>query len=738
MKRKLFCLLTLLLTVCSGAWAADYVEICSANLSGVTDKNRASGSSDGNKCTIGWSNINKLSDGQSVSGTTYLKISGGYVTLALSSGTFQAGDIITASVSANSNNKTVGINLHTKEGNGKTTTVTTQGNAYDVTYTLVAADIEEDGSLKIFGPQTNGRYYSFSVKREDISSAPTITTDLSSTANVTVGVPQEFSIVATGASSYQWYLKGEAIDGATSSSYSYTAEAAGNEEIYCNAINAIGTTKSTVCTVTAAMPASAPTITTNLETAYNVIKSQTLELSIVATGASSYQWYLDGEAIGGATTDTYTFTAGSTIGATNTIYCAATNAAGTTNSTTATITTTGRSDCELTNIKFSNGAYGAINNSAYDENTIAVPYMSGESAPTVNESSIDISDGATYALDGNTLTVTAEDGTTNKAFTITTVPMTPLEVATDVETTSFSNVPSWIFNLYGYSWGDKDSDRKGLKFAKAVNENNNMRIALGNTRQYYFIGAAKKLTLKGSPCATRKVNVYKNGTKVSSNVDNTTIEVDLDEDNPCMVMIESNQTSGDGGFKSYAILAATQKTITPANAMSTYVTPAALDFSEVDGLTAYVATGKGTGTVVMSPVTAVPADTPLLLVGTAGTPYSVPVAAEASAPGTNYLKKGPQDFTGTEEDKYILWTDGKFHLVDEGTLAANKAYLDLAGTGARELSIAFEDDGETTAISEVRGLKSEVRGEYFNLNGQRVAQPTKGLYIVNGRKVVIK
>ena len=196
--------------------------------------------------------------------------------------------------------------------------------------------------------------------------------------------------------------------------------------------------------------------------------------------------------------------------------------------------------------------------------------------------------------------------------------------------------------------------------------------------------------------------------------------------------------SGDARVNSLSVTYSEAVTITPANNMSTYVTPAALDFSGVDGLTAYVATGKGTGTVLMSPVTAVPADTPLLLVGTAGTPYSVPVAAEASAPGTNYLKKGPKTFTGTEENEYILWTDGKFHLVAAGSLAANKAYLDLADAGAHELSIVFEDEGETTAISEVRGLKSDVRGEYFNLNGQRVAQPTKGLYIVNGRKVVIK
>ena len=70
-------------------------------------------------------------------------------------------------------------------------------------------------------------------------------------------------------------------------------------------------------------------------------------------------------------------------------------------------------------------------------------------------------------------------------------------------------------------------------------------------------------------------------------------------------------------------------------------------------------------------------------------------------------------------------------------IAANKAYLAVpSDAGARDF--VWFDEGETTSLSEVRGLKSDVRGEYFNLNGQRVAQHTKGLYIVNGRKVVIK
>jgi hypothetical protein len=47
------------------------------------------------------------------------------------------------------------------------------------------------------------------------------------------------------------------------------------------------------------------------------------------------------------------------------------------------------------------------------------------------------------------------------------------------------------------------------------------------------------------------------------------------------------------------------------------------------------------------------------------------------------------------------------------------------------------DDNDVTAIEAVKAQNVE-NGQYFNLAGQRVAQPTKGLYIVNGKKVIIK
>ena len=69
------------------------------------------------------------------------------------------------------------------------------------------------------------------------------------------------------------------------------------------------------------------------------------------------------------------------------------------------------------------------------------------------------------------------------------------------------------------------------------------------------------------------------------------------------------------------------------------------------------------------------------------------------------------------------------------TIKAFHAYL-TNESAARE--IAF-DGGETTGISEALRLNEDIRNKkYFDLTGRSVVQPTKGLYIVNGKKVVIE
>ena len=74
----------------------------------------------------------------------------------------------------------------------------------------------------------------------------------------------------------------------------------------------------------------------------------------------------------------------------------------------------------------------------------------------------------------------------------------------------------------------------------------------------------------------------------------------------------------------------------------------------------------------------------------------------------------------------------------DNVIDAHKAFLAVPeGVSVDSRLFLGFDDGETTSI-DVRSKMEDGRGDVYNLNGQRVAQPTKGLYIVNGRKVVIK
>ena len=112
----------------------------------------------------------------------------------------------------------------------------------------------------------------------------------------------------------------------------------------------------------------------------------------------------------------------------------------------------------------------------------------------------------------------------------------------------------------------------------------------------------------------------------------------------------------------------------------------------------------------------------------------------AEAPDGNLLKAGDGTTVigGSSNYDYVL-KDGMFRRATEGAVDKGKAYLhlDALPSNASELTIIV---GETTNISEELRMKSEefATAPFYNLNGQRVVQPTKGIYIVNGKKIVVK
>ncbi len=67
-------------------------------------------------------------------------------------------------------------------------------------------------------------------------------------------------------------------------------------------------------------------------------------------------------------------------------------------------------------------------------------------------------------------------------------------------------------------------------------------------------------------------------------------------------------------------------------------------------------------------------------------------------------------------------------------IPAFRSYLTVNKVGnAAALTFSYADD-ETTGINAFKGTNTD--GEYYNLKGQRVAHPSKGVYIHNGRKVI--
>ena len=174
----------------------------------------------------------------------------------------------------------------------------------------------------------------------------------------------------------------------------------------------------------------------------------------------------------------------------------------------------------------------------------------------------------------------------------------------------------------------------------------------------------------------------------------------------------------------------------------------ALDFTGL-GVKAYKATLTGENTVLLSPVTTVPANTGLFLKGAPDT-YNVPVITSASAVEGNLLKPSadadiPASVDGTNHYVLANGTNGVgFYNLDAAkNIGAGKAYLEtttaLATGSTARVSIVFEDE-ETTGISATLNDNVGMENDkaFYNLQGQRVAQPRKGLYIMNGKKVIEK
>ena len=160
-----------------------------------------------------------------------------------------------------------------------------------------------------------------------------------------------------------------------------------------------------------------------------------------------------------------------------------------------------------------------------------------------------------------------------------------------------------------------------------------------------------------------------------------------------------------------------------------------------EGVTAYYAQQKDETTVTLKEIEGgyIPANTGVVVAGTAKTYVADITTTGVTLGEENLLQPWLTAGTPAADTYYTLAVEAEkpvFKQSTGGTLAAGKAYLVLpVGVDARVLAVWF-DDGETTGITSTAMQPSTE--QYYDLQGRRVTQPTKGLYIVNGKKVIIK
>lgn len=161
----------------------------------------------------------------------------------------------------------------------------------------------------------------------------------------------------------------------------------------------------------------------------------------------------------------------------------------------------------------------------------------------------------------------------------------------------------------------------------------------------------------------------------------------------------------------------------------------ALDFSNV---TAYVVSEVTAETVVLTKIEEAPANTPVILNAAEGA-YNLGIIESAQDVGNNYLKVSDGAINGNGKIYALASKEGivGFYLVNNDVaIQEGRCYLEIDDDKIAPSRLVF-DFGETNSIMD-KNCDDNNSSVFYNLNGQRVINPTRGIYIWNNRKVLMR
>ena len=163
------------------------------------------------------------------------------------------------------------------------------------------------------------------------------------------------------------------------------------------------------------------------------------------------------------------------------------------------------------------------------------------------------------------------------------------------------------------------------------------------------------------------------------------------------------------------------------------------DLEVPEGVIAYIITGVNGNNVVTQRVSYIPKGVAVLVEQTTSTENpltEIPDASQLPLKGTTEPKDVSSISGGTV---YVLYK-GEFVKSTTGTIPAKRCYLLLANdvaAGTRAFGIIGGGSDGSTAIKSINDEPSTI-DNWYDMRGRRIEKPTKGLYILNGKKIVVK
>ena len=194
--------------------------------------------------------------------------------------------------------------------------------------------------------------------------------------------------------------------------------------------------------------------------------------------------------------------------------------------------------------------------------------------------------------------------------------------------------------------------------------------------------------------------------------------------------------NGQNGYFTYIGNLDGQSVTLNANGYATYASSLPVDFTNAEGYTAWQITGIISETITFEQITgSVAAGTGVLLMGEAGANITINFSTYGDAHSDNMLV-GFTTATDIADDEYYGLSGNQFVKVNAGIVPAGKALLPADEVqNVKSLNLVFNDE---TGIIETRTVNDEQTTSIFNLAGQRLAKPQRGINIVNGKKVLVK